>query len=266
MSLSDPEEQAKVKAADRADPARDSMRNVVVVLAGTTHPGNIGFCARAMKTMGVCTLRLAAPLASVDNTAIANATNASDVLDHCSILDSVPAALEGCSVVFAFSARRRRHWTPEHVPLRDSMAKALAHLKSGRRVALLFGNEKAGLSNEEASHADLLVEIPTSPDFPSLNLSHALQVALYELRVQLGSCSNMKEEKQHVPAAVEYREQMFMHFERVARRTGMVAEESSRPFMARLRRILTRAELDHEEVNMLRGFLASVEKKSNRDK
>jgi len=247
---------------DGQDTRLPAMRNAVVVLARTTHSGNLGFCARAMRTMGASHLRLVGPRAKIDEQAFSHATSSEEILRNCVVSGDLPAALGDCRFVVAFTARRRRV-AQEQLELREAVAKMIPLLEAGQKAGLLFGNEKAGLSNEEAGIADVLADIPTSPECPSLNLSHAVQVVLYELRRQMeGPAVRRPEDGDGLPASVGDRERLFEHFERVARDSGMLKEDDRRPFMARLRRILMRTGLEDKEVSMLRGFLTAVERRA----
>ncbi len=243
------------------DPLASLMEHVTVVLVGTTHSGNIGSCARAVGTMGAGSLRLAVPSAEINDDSRANATSSTDVLDACVIHDSPRSALADCDYSLAFTARHR-HLSSQHLSLSEGVARLLPLMREGRRVALLFGNEKAGLSNEEALLANHPVEITANPQSPSLNISHALQVALYEIRRQIEKTHGSEQGPalRDIPN-VEFREQMLDHFERVSKEVGIVNDRDHRPFLARLRLILMRADPDRQEINMLRGFLSAIEKR-----
>lgn len=249
------------RAAEADDPLGGTLGNVAVALAGVTHPGNIGSCARAMKNMGVTALRLAAPVARVDAAARANAASATDVLDGCETFADVRSALADREYAVALTARRR-HLSVPCVPVAEAMRAMAQRAASGSRVALLLGNEKAGLSNSEALLANCLAEIPANPAYPSLNIAQALQVALYELRGQVGEAgaAPTAEPARDMPT-VEYREQMFDHLERVARSLGLVNEKDKRPFLVRMRRLLVRADPDLQETGLLRGFLSAIDKR-----
>lgn len=246
------------------DPLEEVLGNVSVVLAGVTHPGNIGSCARAMKTMGVGDMRLAAPVARIDESSHANAASATDILDRSPAFPDALAALADCGHAVALTARRR-HLSLPMLPLPEAMALLAQRAGAGARVALLLGNEKAGLSNQEALLANCLAEIPASPRYPSLNIAQALQVALYELRRQAGLAHERPPpgDARELPT-VAHREQMFDHLDRVAHALGIVGDHDKRPFLVRMRRLLMRADPDLQETNLLRGFLSAIDRKIGR--
>ena len=157
------------------------LSRIRVVLCRPSHPGNIGAAARAMKTMGLADLRLVAPRTFPDPEADARATGAVDLLERAKIHDSLPDALAGTVLAIALSARRRDLGPPPDVP-REMVARLLAEAEQGD-VALVFGNESVGLTNEEIQRCHAAVTIPTNPEFSSLNLGAAVQVLCYEIHM-----------------------------------------------------------------------------------
>ncbi|MDP1525738.1 MAG: RNA methyltransferase [Rhodocyclaceae bacterium] len=241
-------------------PALESLQRVRVILCATSHPGNIGAAARAMKTMGLTRLVLVNPKIFPDPQAEAMASGADDVLVNATVCASLTEALQGVVLALAMTARRRELAT---VPLgaRDA-ALELAGMAAQGEVALVFGNETSGLSNEELAQCGCWAMIPSNPDFSSLNLAAAVQVMCYELRMALLGT-------QPVPmisdagqlATHEEVEGVLSHFEQSAVDSGFLDVASPGRLMLRLRRLFARARLEREEVNILRGFLASFQRR-----
>lgn len=230
----------------------DSFRNIRVVLSHTTHPGNIGAAARAMKTMGLRHLYLANPRHFPDSQATAMAAGADDVLQDAVTCSTIDEALQGVVYTVALTARARDISIEVKTP-REAMPLVLQHAAS-YPVALLFGTEMSGLTNEETGKAQLLVNIPANPDFSSLNLAAAVQVICYELGMavqnQLPSAPVIK------PATHEQLEGFFEHMERTLIEIGFFTSQNPARLMLRLRRLYARARLEQEEINILRGILS----------
>lgn len=233
--------------------ALDAVR---VVLVGTSHPGNIGAAARAMKTMGVTDLALVAPRAFPHADATAMASGAGDVLERCTVFPTLTAAIADCTVVAGCSARPRALAGAPMDPRR-----AIAHLGErapGERAALVFGRERSGLTNNELDLCHLLVHIPANPDYSSLNLAASVQVLCYELRLAGAPMALTAAPDARAATSAEM-EQFYAHLERVLIATGFLDPAAPRHLMRRLRRLFDRARPDHNEVNILRGILTSVE-------
>ena len=158
------------------------LQNIRVVLVNTSHPGNIGGAARAMKNMGLSQLVLVQPEDFPSGEAVARASGATDILDAALVVDTLEEALAGCSVVLGTSARDRRIPWPLLDP-RECATTSLEHVEQGGQVALVFGREYAGLTNEELQRCHFHVHIPSDPEFGSLNLAAAVQVLTYEVRM-----------------------------------------------------------------------------------
>jgi tRNA/rRNA methyltransferase len=225
-----------------------------IVLCRPNHPGNIGAAARAMKTMGLKDLRLVAPSrppAPVDEWM---ATHGADVLAAARTHATLAEALADCAAAFALSARSRE-WSPQVLDARAAAVRATAF---DAPVAFVFGNEAAGLTNEELFACQFLVHIPADPENSSLNLAQAVQVVCYELRMAQGtSVPPMRAEK---PATVADLEGLYAHLEEAARESGFMAPGSK--LRERWRRLFSRVPaLEREEVNILRGLLKSLLKK-----
>jgi tRNA/rRNA methyltransferase len=235
--------------------------DVRIVLCSTTHPGNIGAAARAMKTMGLRDLRLVTPRRFPDEDATARAVGAADLLERALVCETLDEALQGCRFVVGMTARRR-DLSHDMLSLRASALRCAAELatRSDRaaQAAFVFGTEMSGLSNAELERCSVLANIPTDPDFGSLNLGSAVQLAAYELRQAMQGDTPLQPYAQPL-ARHEDVEALFLHLERTLHLTGFLRPERPKRLMERLRRLLVRTRLEHEEVSMLRGLLRSLE-------
>lgn len=234
----------------------NSLDNVRIVLVHPTHPGNIGASARAMKTMGLSSLVLVNPKRFPDREAEALASGALDVLAEARVCASLDEALSGTVLAAALSARQRElSHTAYH-------AKEAAGIVLGQArqhpVALVFGGEISGLSNEEIIKCQMLVHIPANPDYSSLNLAAAVQVMCYELRLALENLAPQPSEFE--AASFEEVEMFYRHLEEVMVSTGYLNPDQPKRLMERLRRLFARARLEKEEVNILRGILKAFSK------
>ncbi len=232
------------------------LASVRVVLCRPSHPGNIGAAARAMKAMGLNDLRLVAPLRYPAPEAQAMATSAVDVLDAARAHATLAEALEDCCAAYALSARPR-DWSPPVLAAREAAGAALAQAAQGP-VAFVFGNETAGLTNDEIFACQTLVHIPTSPEMTSLNLAHAVQIVAYELWLASGA-DPVRGTSQSALATVADLEGLHTHVERVARETGFLDPAAPRKLRERFRRLFVRLRLEREEVNLVRGLLRALE-------
>ena len=235
----------------------DPLKNIRVVLTRPSHPGNIGAAARALKTMGLSALYLVNPRTFPHTDADARAAGALDVLRHARVCDSLAEALGGCVLAVATSSRRRdlRH---EMMTAREAARVVIAQAAS-RPVAIVFGNETSGLSGDEARLCQLWAGIPANPEYASLNLAGAIQVFAYELRMAQPHSAS-RQEQEFEPASLEQIEQLCRHFEKTMTQTGFLDRANPKRLLQRLRRLLARARLEVEEVNILRGFLKAVDK------
>lgn len=232
----------------------DPLKNIRIVLCGTAHPGNIGAAARAMRTMGITDLALVNPQRYPDPQALWMAAGATDVLEAARICANLGEALAGTAFAVACSARQRDVAVPM-VDARSAATQAMT-IAQQRTVALVFGNETSGLSNDEVGACGLLASIPVAPDFSSLNVAAAVQVLCYELRMACGA--GLPPEKAQTLASNDEVEAFFAHLERTMIATGFLNPAHPRKLMHRLRRMFARTRLQVEEVNILRGILSSL--------
>ncbi len=236
------------------------------VLVETSHPGNIGAAARAMKTMGFSELVLVNPRfpdAVKHDDAIAFASGAQDILDSARIVGSIEEALAGCNYVAALTARLREFSPPVITP--RTLADQLMVRAEGR-AALLFGNERYGLPNEAVERCNVLVNIPANVDYSSLNLAQAIQVLAYECRV--AACGNTLPTTdigfEGELAETTQIERMYTHLEQALIAIDFLDPEHPKKLMSRLRRLFSRSQLETEEVNILRGMANQILKKNAR--
>ena len=229
-----------------------------IVLVATTHPGNIGSTARAMKTMGFENLYLVSPKYFPDAKAIELASGADDVLVFAKVFDNLPEALSGCHAVFATSARTRG------IPLPIQSPKQCAeHCKTqlqNQHIAIVFGREHAGLTNRELEHCHAQVVIPSNADYSSLNLAAAVQVICYELRCALLANQTNQITAHDSLATHDEVEQFYQHLQQILIDIDFLDPNNPRKLMPRLRRLFNRAHLETREVNILRGILTNVNK------
>lgn len=237
-------------------PPPESFARVRIVLSHTSHPGNIGAAARAVKTMGFARLVLVNPKIFPDPQAEAMASGAGDVLADARVVGSLGDALQGVTLALALTARRRDLAT---APLwaRDAAAEVAMAAATGE-VALVFGNETSGLSNEDLALCNLWAMIPANPAYSSLNLAAAVQIVCYELRLALDAVPPAPTfTGSGTPATHDEIEGLIAHLEGEAVASGFLDPDRPGRLMLRLRRLFGRAALEKEEVNILRGLLAS---------
>jgi len=232
------------------------LSHIRIVLVRPQHPGNIGAAARALKNMGLTHLTLVAPRAFPADEALARAAGADDILARAQVVADVREAVADCVLVLATSARSRTIAWPSMAP-KDAAAALAAAAVSGP-VALLFGAERTGLTNEELDFAHALVQIPVDPLFSSLNLAAAVQILCYEIRLSMGALEGSS--GRHKPAPQEPFNQFMGHLERVMIDIGFLDEKNPRKLMRRLTRLFRRAQPDATELNILRGILSAVER------
>jgi tRNA/rRNA methyltransferase len=233
----------------------DALTRARIVLCRTSHPGNIGAAARALKTMGLERLCLVAPRAFPHPDATARASGAGDVLDAAVVVPTLADALQDTVLAVAFTARRRELAAPMRW-LRDAAAEAAAAAAHGE-VALVFGAEAAGLSNEELALCHMPAMIPANPEYASLNLAAAVQLACYELRLASAGGA-APDAAAAVPASFDEVEALLAHLQRGMIATGFLDPARPGRLMPRLRRLFGRSRLEREEVNILRGMLRAL--------
>jgi TrmH family RNA methyltransferase len=233
------------------------MNNIRIVLVGTTHPGNIGAAARAIKNMGLSELALVRPRYFPHEEATARASGADDLLDRARVHATLADAVADCVFVAGASARSRTISWP-CLAARDAASRLIGESQRGP-VAAVFGPEKAGLSNTDLDLCDVLLSIPANPEFSSLNLAMAVQIVTYELRAAVNA--GLPEYEADAPLASSAdMEHFYAHLERTLTASGFLDPGNPRHLMRRLRRLFLRARPDQNELNILRGILSSVDR------
>ncbi|MBN8922208.1 MAG: RNA methyltransferase [Rhodanobacter sp. 68-29] len=231
------------------------------VLVRTSHPGNIGGAARAIRTMGFERLDLVAPQRFPDREADALAANAVQVLAGAGVHGTLVDGLAGTSFALGLSARRRGVTLPELSP-REAAAQALAAAVRGEQVALVFGNERTGLENEELATCHAMVRIPSVDDFSSLNLAQAVQVMAYELRLAMlgDEAPAPPPEHDEAPADAAQMERFYAHLAQMLDDIDFHKGREPATIMLRLRKLFQRAQPDQRELRVLHGILADAQR------
>jgi tRNA (cytidine32/uridine32-2'-O)-methyltransferase len=236
-----------------------------IVLVGTQHPGNMGSAARAMKTMGLSRLVLVAPEKTPNTESYALAAGADDVLDAAVTCETLAEAVADCRLVLGCTARSRRVQLEELLP-RDAAARAVGEAVGGAEVALVFGRERTGLSNDELQLCHASVHIPANPEYSSLNLASAVQVLSYELRLALLEAQAGEgeaaagAERRDPPASHAEMESFFAQLAQTLDDIDFHKGRAPESAMRKLRRLYLRAGLDAREVRILRGILADAQR------
>lgn len=236
------------------------------VLVDTSHPGNIGAVARAMKNMGLHELVLVNPRQFPDPEATARASGADDVLARARVVPTLAEAVADCGLVLATTARTREQYFRVIEP-REASARIVAEARSGAgAVAVVFGTERYGLSNEHLLAAHALLRIPANPDYESLNIAMAAQLIAYEIRMAWHTPGTGTIAPREAPLATpEQMQRFFAHLEEVMHEADFRDRtQSGTHLMGRIRRMFARAELDANEVNILRGILSAVQDRRRR--
>jgi tRNA (cytidine32/uridine32-2'-O)-methyltransferase len=244
------------------------LENTRIILVNTSHPGNIGAAARAMKNMGLSRLYLVDPKQHPSYEAYSRAAGADDVLGDAVVTDSLAHALQGCVWVAGTSARERAVQWPLYDP-RECASQCLEQSLQGD-VALVFGRERTGLTNEELEMCNGLVHIPTNPAYNSLNVAAAVQVLCYEMRMAFLSASpaaaiKPKTPKEDLPATADQLEGMYQHMYQMMEDIRFFGKTNPEIIMRRLKNLFNRAQISRRELAILRGiFSAAQGKKSGR--
>jgi tRNA (cytidine32/uridine32-2'-O)-methyltransferase len=239
------------------------LDHVKVVLVGTSHSGNIGSAARAMKVMGLSNMVLVAPECEVDAQTIALAAGADDVALSATVVNTLQDAVADCSLVVGTSARSRSLNWP-HLEAREC-GKVCAEQAQTGQVALVFGRERTGLTNDELQLCHYHVSIPANPEYSSLNLAMAVQTICYELRMATLELQS----KQYAPAEEnayprhDDLERFYQHLEKVLLQTQFIQSDQPNQVMSKLRRLFSRARPEAQELNILRGILTAIQKKKH---
>lgn len=235
------------------------MNDIRIVLVDTTHPGNIGAAARAMKNMGLEDLALVRPQAFPHAEATARASGATDLLLRARVVGSVQEAIADCGFIIGSTARERvQQW---QVLEPRSAGERIVAESASRPVAVLFGAERIGLTNEDLAHCHCLLRIPANPEYESLNLAMAVQIVCYEILLARGGALAPGARESPLASATEM-QRFYAHLEEVMQEVDFTDRtQAGVHLMGRLKRLFKRAELDENEVNILRGLLTAIQGK-----
>ncbi len=246
-----------MSAATNEFPHFSPLHQITVVLSHTSHPGNIGAAARAMKTMGLSDLRLVNPDAFPSDIAKARASGATDVLDGAQVFTSLADAIADCIYVVGSSARGR-DFVGEVLDARAAAVELVARSEYGK-VAVLFGCESSGLTNAEVLRCQTLAFVPTNPEYSSLNLGSAVQVFAYELRMAAGMTTGHCAPQFQLATQAEI-DAMFVHMQQALTANGFFNPNNPKRLFPRLQRLFNRTRLEREEVDIFRGIFRSMVK------
>jgi tRNA (cytidine32/uridine32-2'-O)-methyltransferase len=236
------------------------LDKIRVVLIRTTETGNIGSAARAMKTMGLSELFLVNPQEFPSAKATARASGADDLLASATVVESLPQALQGCDLVMGTSARLRDLPWPLLNP-REAAEKVLEYADQPGRIAIVFGSERSGMTNEELDHCHFQIHIPANEQYSSLNLAASVQVIAYELRMAQLLASDMHvEQAEEELASRDAMERFYEHLFSVMQGVGYYRPEQPKLLRRRMTRLFNRPMMSHAEVQIMRGFLSMIER------
>ncbi len=239
-----------------------SLSQIRIVLVETSHPGNIGSAARAMKTMGINSLYLVSPLIPPNDHTRALASGAADLIAQAVMVDRLEDAIADCSLVVGCSARSRSISWPTYSP--RVLAEKVRVLPGTEQVAVVFGQERSGLTNEQLDLCQYLVNIPANPEYSSLNLAAAVQLICYEFRQTLLAEGQDDIEDLNEPLATQDdMARFYQHLWSALIELGFLKPENPRQLKRRLTRLFNRFQLTKSETNLLRGMLSGVEKQAD---
>ena len=236
-----------------------SLNSVKIVLVGTTHPGNIGAAARAMKNMGIKSLSLVQPKEFPSDVAIYRSKAAKDILEHAQVFNTLEEAISDCELVIGTSARGRKVPWPILNP--KEAAEEVSRSSSHHKIAIIFGREDRGLTNEELGLCNLHVNIPTDPDYSSLNLAQAVQILVYEIRQAI---LDEQEDKNYWDVELANNDQtelLINHMDELMQQVEFYDVDNPRKLLLRVRRFFKRSRIDVMETNIFRGLFATIQKK-----
>lgn len=236
---------------------KNNLNKSRIVLVGTTHPGNIGAAARAMKTMSQDQLYLVSPKIYPSAEATARATGADDILANAKVFDNLKDAISDCDLVIGTSARTRSIPWPMVTP--RECAETIANNKYSS-VAVVFGRENSGLTNEEMELCNLVLQIPTNSDYSSLNLAAAVQIICYEVYL-VQNINEGTQEDNVILVTQDKMEMFYQHLEECLIDIGFHDVDNPRLLMHRMRRLFNRSQLEENEYNILRGILSKIKEK-----
>ena len=239
--------------------------SIKIVLVGTTHPGNIGAAARAIKTMGLKHLDLVSPKEFPSDEAFYRSKAAKDILEKASIYETLLESVKECELVIGTSARNRKVPWPVLNP-KNAAEEINVAVKSNSKVAIVFGREDRGLTNEELGLCNLHVHIPTNEEYTSLNLAQAVQIVTYEIRMNFMELETLKSDQEWDVelASAEQTERLIEHMDELMKEVEFYDTENPRKLLMRVRRFFKRSGIDVMETNIFRGLFSTIQKKLNK--
>lgn len=235
------------------------LSRLIIVLVEPTHPGNIGATARAMKNMAIKRLHLVSPKRFPSADATSRASGADDILENAVVYSTLDDAIASCQLVIGASARTRVIPWPEITP--KQCAELVARQPVNTDIAILFGREHSGLTNQELDRCQYILSIPCNPEFSSLNIAAAVQIVCYEL---FAKSLTLKPEQQASISTSEFAtaaelELFYKHLYQTLQTIGFIHPDKSRSIMRRIRRLYTRTRLEKKELDILRGILSATQ-------
>jgi TrmH family RNA methyltransferase len=236
------------------------LEKLKIVLSHTTHPGNIGAAARAMKVMGLSALALINPRHYPSAEATERASKASDLLANANVFNDIESAIADCRLVVGTSARTRS--LPSKLVTPRELAEIIKQSPQNVPVAIMFGTENSGLTNEELHRCHYHVYIPTNPEYSSLNLASAVQLISYEMRLAFSELKHLPEQRvleNEEQITNEQMQGLLAHFEKAMLATGYLNPKHPKQIDQRMNRLLAKAQVTESENRLLRGFLSSIE-------
>ncbi len=242
-----------------------SLKNKIeFILVEPSHPGNVGASARAIKNMGFDKLCLVNPKSFPDNEAFFRAKGASNILDNTKVFKTLDEALKDSTLIFGTSARERSiPW-----PLRDSdnltdiILKEIG--KSNSKISILFGREESGLSNEELQKCNYQIKIPSDDSYSSLNLSHAIQIISYELKILFDSSEHIIKQTDVEASTEKEVDFLIKHIDEVMKQIDFYDKENPKQVHTRIKKLIKKINLDKMELGIARGFLSKIEEMLNK--
>ena len=243
-------------------PLKDYADSIKIVLVGTTQPGNIGAAARAIKTMGLRHLDLVCPKEFPSEQAIYRSKAAKDILENARIYQSLLESVKDCEMVIGTSARNRKVPWPVLDP-KNASKEINSNLRNNSKVAIVFGREDRGLTNEELGLCNLHVHIPTNEDYTSLNLAQAVQIMTYEVRMSFIGEDNLESDQEWDVdiATSDQTERLIEHMDELMQDVEFYDIENPRKLLMRVRRFFKRSGIDVMEANIFRGLFSTIQKK-----
>ena len=235
------------------------------ILVEPSHPGNIGATARAIKNMGFQNLSLVNPKDFPNDDAFYRAKGAKDILENLKIYEKLSMALENATLIFGTSARTRTIPWPTKTSSELSLILEKALARTNAKICFVFGREMSGLSNDELQMCDFHIKIPTEEDFSSINLSHAVQIISYVLKMEVDNLDSVSEAKD-VTQTFQDNEHLIDNFDEVMKQIDFYDQENPKQVKTRMRRLVKRLQPDKLETGILRGFLAKIEQILNKKK